>query len=1126
MTTPCGGRTPRARLLALALVLLGILALPSLSRGAPVEFNIPAQSADRGLLAFAKQAKVEILFSYEDLRRVQCQAVVGRFEPREALERLLRGTGFTARQAAENRWIITGAAPPSGTIQGTIRAPDGSSARRVRVLLPALQRTLETDAHGNFALPDVPPGAHTLAATAPGCRPLQIIDIPVVAGRVTQLEPQVLLPTEDPTQLEPFVVRGRASHLSPLDHSDALYEPRRAGGNLDLPRTESGPLPYMIFNRTQIARSGVVSLNEFIQRELIDSNADALPPEQNGSAESVLVGSSNVSMRGFKEEETVILVNGRRLPEVLISGEINGQRNDIQPPDVSFIPLSLVQRVEVLPVAAAALYSGNAVSGVINIVLRPDVDADATEVTSTYTNTLGGYDAAQASLSLLHAHSLLGGRLRVRLNATFTKASPPTETELGFRQARVRVVPEQDAAVFGATPNVRTIRPVSALPKSLLPPLFPAGNASVSSVAPGADGSGGLAAFQGREGRRNLGFFDSPGSLSTGLQSLDFPYGREQRRSTYFGSVVGDVTPWLQLSLDGTYSHQTVHRGFDVIAADLTLPTASPLNPFGQEVKVSLLETAPQLGENYSEARLESAAFVLGALVSLPRAWRLALDAQYSRALVRYRGLWGADTERWQRLINEGRYNPLRDTQVYGPPPAFYDEVLVYRKGRGKFATMGDYSTIDLAARAINEALPLPTGAGVLNLGADYRQNRLEKYNDERRYADGTEYDTPTRWDARTLTRYSLFGEVQGNVVRPEALPRWLARIEGDVAVRYVAANSSRESNVAPTFAAKIAFPGGLALRGSVTTSTRFPTPHMSRPLIVPGTGGGVAPVNLEEITDPRRNNQTYAVAVNEILTPDLQPESTATQAAGLLYQAGKAHRIRAAIDFVDTRKVNEIAFIDRNTAVAHEALWPDLIQRAAPGPGEAPGTGIIERITTTRANLADRHSQHWLSSVDYRWDACLGGRLEAYARLLAFTRYDVRSLPTEPMVNELSHPDGLVHLLKYRSNFGAAWSNQNWGFGLDGHYFASRLLRQAEWEAQGHDRIRPYWQFDAFVQTELARWLPWNPSRYGLRLQVRVNNLLNDPFPKYANDSVGAGVQPYGDWRGRVYSLSLTASF
>ena len=44
--------------------------------------------------------------------------------------------------------------------------------------------------------------------------------------------------------------------------------------------------------------------------------------------------------------------------------------------------------------------------------------------------------------------------------------------------------------------------------------------------------------------------------------------------------------------------------------------------------------------------------------------------------------------------------------------------------------------------------------------------------------------------------------------------------------------------------------------------------------------------------------------------------------------------------------------------------------------------------------------------------------------------------------------------------------------------------------------------------------------------MQLRVNNILGTEFPKYVNDASGAGVQAYGDWRGRTYSLSLTTVF
>ena len=1104
--------------------------------GEPTAFNLAPQSADRALLALSKQARIEILFSYDELRQARSNAVTGSYEPAQALEILLRGTGFTARQTGESKWVVSPTGPPKGSIKGKVLAPDGSPARRVRVTLTPLGHTVASNESGAFELRDIPPGLYGVVLNAQGFRPTQLTNVDVSASQTVMLETQTLQPAEDPARLEPYVVQARGTYS--LDHSDAHFAQQNASGNLDLSRTETDALPYMIFNRSQIARSGVVNLNEFLQRELIDSTADTLPPEQNGALKSYTVGSSNLKLRGFTSDETVILVNGRRLPEVLTSEQ------GVLPPDVNFIPLSLVQQVEVLPVSASALYSGNAVGGVINIVLRPDVDANASEVSATYTNALGRFDAPQSSLSLVHAESLLSGKLRFRLNATFARTTPPTEAELGYRQRRYSAPTDLDTPLYRATPAIRSVRPeltfapganagvYATFPESAsgtvpallpLPALSRLGSSPVTSVAPGSDGTRGLAGFEGRSGVRNLALFDSPGAFSTSIDSLDYPYGREQQRTTYYGSVAYDVLPWLQLAFDGTRSSTVVHRGLDVLPVDLLLPRDSALNPFGQDVRVSLNETAPALGENYNEARLEFGSAVLGAAIKLPDDWRVMLDLQYSHNLVKYRGLAGASADRWQQLVDAGLYNPLRDTQQYGPPRQFYDEVLIYRGSRGRFVTLGNYETVDAALRVRNESLHLPTGPGIVNAGADFRRNQMAGFTDQQRFGDGSLAGEPLRWDPRMLDRYSFFGELQAPVVPSAKLPRWLHAADADLAGRYVASSSSRESNFAPTLGLRLAFPLGFTFRGSVTTSTRFPTPSMSRLHVAPSTEPGTINANQQPIFDPVRK-ETYNASIEEDMDPDLDAESAVTQTAGLIFQRGQTHRFRAAIDFVDTRKSNELFPLDKDQVVANESLWPERVRRAAAAPG-APA-GRIVSVLTGRANLWERHSQDFTASLDYRWNGCLGGTLEAYVRGLYFHRYTVRTLPSMPPVDELHAPDGLVNILKYRANFGATWSNKTYAAGWDGHYFHSRLLPRSEWLAQGHDSIRPFWQFDTFVQSDLAQWLPWKSTRYGLRGQVRVNNVFATGFPKYVNDQYGAGVQPYGDWRGRMYSVSLTATF
>src|SRR5690606_25246119 len=124
--------------------------------------------------------------------------------------------------------------------------------------------------------------------------------------------------------------------------------------------------------------------------------------------------------------------------------------------------------------------------GVINIVLRKDIDA--TEVTTTYSNAFDGFDAPQFSVSLQHGQTLLDGRLRLRLSATATKITPPVESELNYRHGRRDPTFPLDAPVYRATPNVRSVNDV---------PLFSNHSATVTSVKPGADGTGGIVAFTG-----------------------------------------------------------------------------------------------------------------------------------------------------------------------------------------------------------------------------------------------------------------------------------------------------------------------------------------------------------------------------------------------------------------------------------------------------------------------------------------------------------------------------------------------------------------------------------------------------------------------------------------------------
>jgi hypothetical protein len=269
----------------LTFIFLGCTLLPIFVRGEPIDFNLPAQPASDALLALSQQAKIEVLFSFDKLRKVQSAEVIGRYEPETALVRLLAPTGFTAHRNGKGTFVVTSANVSTGSIKGVLNNPDGTGAANIHLMLSPSRQSTRTDQRGNYRFPAVRPGNYTLTATADGYQPCQIEAIAVVSGRELVLGPKTVQRSEEVTRLDPFVVMGE-SDGRPFDRSQTPFMKPTAVGNLDLPRTENDALPYTIYDRDQITRSGVVDLNGFLQRAVLESDASTTPPEQNGNQAS------------------------------------------------------------------------------------------------------------------------------------------------------------------------------------------------------------------------------------------------------------------------------------------------------------------------------------------------------------------------------------------------------------------------------------------------------------------------------------------------------------------------------------------------------------------------------------------------------------------------------------------------------------------------------------------------------------------------------------------------------------------------------------------------------------------------------------------------------------------------
>ena len=121
-----------------------------------------------------------------------------------------------------------------------------------------------------------------------------------------------------------------------------------------------GPQPLTVVTREDIDDSGLLSVGDLIQR--LPMQGSGINRTYNNGGD----GSVRVELRALGSARTLVLVNGKRW---VASGE--GANSSI---DLNTIPMAAIERVEVLKDGASAVYGSDAIAGVVNIILRKNVD--------------------------------------------------------------------------------------------------------------------------------------------------------------------------------------------------------------------------------------------------------------------------------------------------------------------------------------------------------------------------------------------------------------------------------------------------------------------------------------------------------------------------------------------------------------------------------------------------------------------------------------------------------------------------------------------------------------------------------------------------------------------------------
>jgi len=258
--------------------------------------DIPAGDMVGALDALARQTGAQFIYDANQLRGVRTAGVHGTLATGDALNQLLRGSGFAVKQDGSGAMVIVKSATPP-------RAAEQSP----------------------------PPLAPTGAAA-----PSQTLQQVVVTGS-------------------------------------------------RIPRAQiEGPAPVVTITAQDIRERGFASVPDIMTS--LTQNLGAL--DNNQSTDGFSPGAQAVDLRGLGPNHTLVLVNGRRIADYPQSYDGNSNFTDI-----SNIPTSLIDRVEILSGSASAVYGSDAMSGVINFILKEK--ADGTTIDYRVGDTEHGGGASQ-----------------------------------------------------------------------------------------------------------------------------------------------------------------------------------------------------------------------------------------------------------------------------------------------------------------------------------------------------------------------------------------------------------------------------------------------------------------------------------------------------------------------------------------------------------------------------------------------------------------------------------------------------------------------------------------------------------------------------------------------------------
>lgn len=280
----------------------------------------------------------------------------------------------------------------------------------------------------------------------------------------------------------------------------------------------------------KIAQEPVNNTNDLLRRvpQVVSLGANrAGGSAQNGAANATR--GAGINLRGISTNATLILYDGKRLPAQGLQGQFT---------DPSSIPAIALERVEVVADGASAIYGSDAIAGVVNFILRRNLNGG--EVRARVGITGNGYEEHQ--VSGIFGRKWDTGAFTIAGEITHNKAL--LGSELDFYQDDNRYRGGRDLRVTNCDPGTISISGTTYA--------IPAGGVTTATASS-------LVA-----GTSNKCFNNT---LDTVIP--------EQTRRSVLGTFRQEIAPGIRFVADGLYSRRNgVIGGLSNVSA--TVPSTNP----------------------------------------------------------------------------------------------------------------------------------------------------------------------------------------------------------------------------------------------------------------------------------------------------------------------------------------------------------------------------------------------------------------------------------------------------------------------------------------------------------------------------------------------------------------------